>query len=697
MIKKVLFTLLIVISLSNIHATPVDKATATRVAVNFLNIRSQIYHSGTTVNEIREVTPIIQSETMAYIVNFVNGGFVIIAADDASRPVLGYSYEGEFSITNIPPEIDEWMQFYYNQIKDLRKNNTEATPEINQEWSNLLNGTSYGERDLREVAPLESTTWDQGARYNELCPADAGGPGGHVYSGCVATAMSQILNYWRYPLQGTGTHGYTSDYGYLEVNYGASRYNYNEMNAGINSESNHEMAEIQYHCGVAVNMMYSPTGSGAYSQDAVAALQNYFGYSQDLALEQKEDYSDEAWQNLIMSNLDNGWPLYYHGFGSGGHAFNLDGYQGTDYFHFNWGWSGSFNGYFYLTNLNPGGSDFSWGQGAIVNFHPAEGSYPYYCNGVDTLSRHNGTIEDGSGPVDNYIDGLNCGWLIAPEDSVTDLTLYFDKFDLAAGDVVNVFDGTNSAAPLVGSYTGNSIPAAIPSQSGSLYLEFLTAGAQGKGFKAHYNSYLINYCPGITHYTDASGSFTDGSGPRDYRNKSICKYIIEPDNAATITLSFNKFNTESNNDELKVYDMITQQLLGAFSGNELPNNVVVPSRKAYVLFVSNDSVTNDGWELSYTSTITGTSNEFVSGNEINIYCTPNPASDWLRVELSTKNHQNVQLTMVSPDGRSTDVFNGQVSSEPVVVMKDVSHLSAGLYFIICRTDTDYAIKKVVIN
>jgi len=95
-------------------------------------------------------------------------------------------------------------------------------------------------------------------------------------------------------------------------------------------------------------------------------------------------------------------------------AFNLDGYQGTNYFHFNWGWSGSYNGYFYLNNLNPGGDNFTNGQGAIINLYPDTNNYNYpsYCAGQVVLSTLKGTFEDGSGPVKNYQNNANCGWLI---------------------------------------------------------------------------------------------------------------------------------------------------------------------------------------------------------------------------------------------------------------------------------------------
>ncbi len=699
MFQKLLLSLALFSAIFSIDAAPVDSLTAGKVATNYYKIKSQQYPlHNSKISEIEEVVSLVKGVQMAHVVNFSNGGFVIVAADDASRPVLGYSFDGTFSTSNIPPVVDEWMQFYFRQIEYLKQNNIQPTEEITREWMELLNGQgdSYN-RDSREVSPLLITTWDQGARYNDLCPEDPAGPGGHVWSGCVATAMSQVMNYWRYPHQGTGSHGYYSDYGYLFADYSAATYDYNQMNSNIGGETNFEMAEIQYHCGIAVDMMYSPSGSGAYSDDAAAALRNYFGYNSSLQLVYKDDYSEVAWADLLIDNLENGWPMYYHGFGSGGHAFNVDGFQGTDYFHFNWGWSGSYNGYFYLSNLNPGGNDFTWGQGAIVNFYPDNNNYPYNCSGVTVLNRHNGTIEDGSGPVANYATGMQCGWLISPEDSVSGLTLYFDKFDLASGDVLNVFDGENSSAPLIGSYTGTTMPAAIASGSGKLYIEFATSGNLGKGWQVHYNSYLVNYCPGITHYTEPAGSFSDGSGPREYRNSSICKYIIEPENAATITISFDSFDTEQEFDKVKVYDMISQTLIGEFSGNELPDDIVIASGKAYILFVSNKTINAPGWEVTYTSTVTGLNGPDNPSGNINLYCSPNPAEDWLRIDLRAKTIENIHIDIISVDGYSKEIFSGITKTDPLVIMTNIADWAPGLYIVRYRTEGETGTQKLIVR
>lgn len=679
----------------------VDENTARRVATAFLHSRMPDAHG--VAPESLQALPAINigaERTLMYAFNFENGGYVLIAATDAAIPVLGYSFDGIFTLNNQPPALAAWLAGYELQLSDIMDRNLTATPEISASWESLINYNpgETTQRDLRSVEPLLPSTWDQGSRYNALCPEDDAGPGGHVYAGCVATAMAQVIYYWRYPLQGTGSHGYYSDYGYLFVDFSQADYDYDQMRNEIGPESNYEMAEIQYHCGVAVDMMYAPDGSGAYSFDAASALRNYFGFSSQLSFRQKENYTQAGWADLMIQNLDNGWPMYYSGFGSGGHAFNLDGYQGTDYFHFNWGWSGSYNGYFYLNNLNPGGNSFSYGQGAIVNFYPA-GNYPYYCSGVKTLNRHNGTIEDGSGPVDNYTPGLDCGWLIAPSDSVTNLSLSFEKFNLTEGmDVLNVFDGPDASYPLLASLTGTALPQAITATGDKLFLEFLTEGDEGSGFRLSYNSDLAVFCSGTTIYSDFSGVITDGSGTRDYNNNSVCKFRVEPENANSITFTFNYLDTEPDHDQVKIYNLASQSLVASFSGNEIPESVTVPSGKAMVLFNTNNDITAGGWELSYVgeSTTVGVAAAVNSGG-LGVQVYPVPASDWLRVELSSRLPADVLFSLVDLSGRvvANNIRAGFTGQETLLI--PVRDLAEGIYYLKYASENSVGTHKVVIS
>ncbi|MCO5265344.1 MAG: C10 family peptidase [Lentimicrobium sp.] len=700
--KKYLLFLIVCGLFLNVTGRTIHQREAESVAKAFMHSRLNISQTvAFSEIQIKDIVPLGTEQDRIYAVNMSPAGFVLVAGTDASVPVLGYSFESSFTTENMPVNLNEWLEGYKLQLKDLTTGNIQATADISMKWADLLQYNpelALNMRGTTEVQPLLNSTWDQGARYNALCPEAEGGPGGRVYAGCVATAMSQVINYWRYPLQGTGSHGYYSDYGYLSVNFGESNYDYNQMNNNIGGESNYEMAEIQYHCGVAVDMMYAPDGSGAYSADVPDAMRDYFGYSSQISIKSKGDYSDAQWAALLMTNLDNGWPLYYSGHGTGGHAFNLDGYQGTDYFHFNWGWSGSYNGYFYLNNLNPGGNNFSESQNAIVNFTPGN-NYPYYCTGVTTLTRHNGTIEDGSGPVAPYTSGLNCGWLIAPDDSVKNLTLVFDKFDVTSGiDALNVYDGPDAGSPLLGTYTGSALPPAITASGDKMYVEFLTSGNTGSGWRARYTSDIVSYCSGLTTFTAPEGTFSDGSSDRSYHNNSVCKFKIQPEGASSILLTFNSLNTEPENDVIRVFDYVSQTLIGTYSGNQIPDEILVPSAKAYVLFYTNDEVQGEGWEISYTSTTTGIGETEAGVNgKLKVRCYPNPAKDWLRVEIGSDKNVEVEMHLMSTDGRV--VITPEVKSVmgSGVVFIDISSLSNGMYFLKYSSSEGSGISKILVN
>ncbi|MCB5261587.1 MAG: C10 family peptidase, partial [Candidatus Cloacimonetes bacterium] len=188
---------------------------------------------------------------------------------------------------------------------------------------------------------------------------------------CVATAMAQVMKKWNHPATGVGSHSYTaSGYGNQSANFAATTYNWAGMPNSI-STVNNNVATLIYHCGVAVDMMYSANSSGAYTEDARSALVNNFRYNNAAQYKQASSYPIATWASMLRNDLDLGHPIYYEGQGpESGHAFVLDGYQGTNSFHFNWGWSGYYDGYFYLTNLNPGSHTFTSYQGAILNVYP---------------------------------------------------------------------------------------------------------------------------------------------------------------------------------------------------------------------------------------------------------------------------------------------------------------------------------------
>ncbi|MDY0151118.1 MAG: C10 family peptidase [Candidatus Cloacimonas sp.] len=382
-----------------------------------------------------------------YLLINANNTYTVVSAEDNSLPILAYSTDKSIDIENISPSVLYWLDIYQKQIQEIQTDNI-LLNDNSMMWAALLNGSFRDDsKQNRSVAPLVTTMWNQGWPYNALCPADAAGPGGRVYAGCVATAMGMVMKYWDHPQSGQGNHTYYANgYGYQSANFGNTTYLWDEMQDSIGMNYL-PIATLLYHCGVAVNMDYAVDGSGAQSQDAAEAMVDYFRYP-NAQYKSRDDYNATTWNALMKAQIDNGTPIYYSGSGSGGgHAFVLDGYSTADYYHFNFGWSGSGNGYFYTNNINPSGSDFNSWQGAIINNIPANYSIaniPVTLNAPNTTV---GNIFDVSVATNPILGSWNVNHY--------DMLLYYD----------------NSAI----NYTGYSVAGTV-SENGSIVITESTPG-----------------------------------------------------------------------------------------------------------------------------------------------------------------------------------------------------------------------------
>ena len=650
---------------------------------------------------VRSITTDIPGNQAAYyIAHLAPKGFVLLSAEDNVYPLLAYSFDQAFLTDSIPAHISDWLGVYRQQILYHRTNQSPAGEEIAAAWTALMEENASAQESLgRDVQPLLTTTWNQGNFYNGYCPEDPAGPGGRVYSGCVATAMAQVMYYYRHPETGIGSSSYSyPPYGTLSANYGNTTYRWNEMLNSINAP-NDAMAELQYHCGVAVEMMYSPTGSGAYSSDAAAALRNYFKYAPSTQLVYKDNYTDPAWKTLLKDQLDQGQPMYYHGYGSGGHAFNVDGYQGDDHFHFNWGWSGSFNGYYFLTSLNPGGSNFTNGQGAIINIVPA-GNYPSYCTGQHILTAPEGSFEDGSGPVAPYEANTSCSWLIAPqmqaEDSVTSISISFSRFETEDQfDKISIYQGSSTQDPLLGTFSGLTLPSRLSIEGNQALVVFTSNDSiQGNGFLASYTSTVPDYCQKSIHtLTDSAGIISDGSGNKFYNNRSICNWIIQPEGAAAVVLAFSEFDTEPQVDFVDVYEYnpITTNgiLLGRFSGNNLPPQLISNTGAFFLTFFTNASVRSQGWKASYHTSAVGI--EDAEKLAFSLY--PNPARESLHLSFPKTARDAKTIRIMDMQGRVLMLESSEANTTQAIL--NVPSLSEGVYIIEIQSGEEVLRKKFI--
>jgi len=699
-IRARLLTLAFLLALApNLFAKNISKEAARTVAKNFITERIICHQSNWNANSLimSDVTTYDADGQAAVYVFSNNGqGFVLVAADDALTPVLGYSCESDFAGKGINPNFEYVVSDFVEQVKYVKAHAMSAQPNIEKSWNTYLSGNlDYSVlSDTTTVGPLITTLWDQMSPYNEFCPVDAGA---HVPTGCVATAMSQIMNYYKYPITGSGQHSYTAgSYGTQSADFGATTYGWDLMQ---NTESSMSgagipaIATLMYHAGVSVNMNYAPAGSGAYTQDVPNAMKTYFKYNAAIAYISRSNYAS-TWETILTDQLNASKPILYSGSSPtlGGHAFVCDGYQtvsGSNMFHFNFGWSGTDNGYY--VSSNPDG--FTNSQGCVRNIYPNSG-YPYGCSAT-TLTGSNGSIEDGSGPTSVYGNNLSCTWLIDPTDSVKKITVNFVRFDVAANDTLYFYDGADDNAPLIAKYSGKIHPPNVSSTGDKLFLKFVTDGViQDTGWLVEYNSTLPALCSGTKTMTAPIGSFTDGSGAYNYNNNSLCRFKIQPPFAKDVTLTFDEFDLYEG-DELTVYDLAASSVpLVVLTGNTIPDPITVASGGIYMVFKSNSYYTASGFSASYYAGNVA-NKTLTSINSLNIG--PNPANDVVMVGGNSVKSQKLEMTLCDITGKTlySESFSAPVGNfrHPVYV----SQFRPGMYFFTVRTAEGSVTEKVIIK
>ncbi|MDD5569610.1 MAG: thiol protease/hemagglutinin PrtT [Bacteroidales bacterium] len=387
--KRNIFLLIIFFASGLLYSAPVTKDYARKIAVNYYKYFSSSKNDYPISSEFENT---YNGTTAFYVFNFRGGGFVIVSADDAVIPVLAHSSEGKFEQKINNPAVKSWFDNYCEEIKFIIDNNI-SNSQTKEEWEKII-ALSF-KKNTEDIQPLLTTKWNQNIYYNEMCPVDSAGPGYHTFAGCLATAMAQILKYHSYPEKGTGSHKY-----FLGVNdsvyadFGNTFYNWTSMPDSIIS-SNSAVATLIYHCGVSVDMNYGATGSFSFITTVPYALKNYFNYSNSVEVKAKYDFpNDYAWKNEIINELNSNRPVLYNGTGgSGGHAFVCDGYRSSDdKFHFNWGWSGDYNGYYAIGNLNPSSYNFTVNNLMVTGIKPKflppenDDAYKLISNKLDTDS-----------------------------------------------------------------------------------------------------------------------------------------------------------------------------------------------------------------------------------------------------------------------------------------------------------------------
>ena len=688
-------------AVATIFAAPVTKDEAAIVCRNFLAQKqangqisnSDFYYYKT---EFWDNTPVY------HIFKMVKTGFVTIAASDHFEPVISYSFESDY-LPN--PASTFIMEAYSRWIVECEKENV-SYKGVAAQWQAYLAEDFVPEPTRNtSVGPLVTTKWNQDRYFNTYCPWDSRGPDQHVYTGCVATAMSQIMNYHGHPYTGLMGSSYVPDpYGRLTVYFRDHHYNFS-ANPNVPTGYSNEMAKLIYHCGVAVQMGYTPFGSGAHSVSAMEALSRFFKYDSAWLCPRALFDGIEDWHTVMKSDLDRLRPLYYSANdGTGGHAFILDGYDEDGKFHINWGWGGYSDGYYVVVDnfieddeQNPGhhmgyilDADFGHQVFPITNA-------PGVCTGHQRNDASSGTIRSGE-PTRLYAADADCSWMLAAPE-VTRYNLKFDRLETEEGvDVVTIYNGPTVESGVAGTFSGTIVPSCTISIDADSVLVTFTSNGENEmhGFQISYSTVGANqYCPQSQDIT-SEGIFeiTDGSGDAPYRNNTVCTWNIKPAGMHHCFFSFPMLRF-GEGDFVEIYNATTtpNTLLYRFDNRNYPAQDVLNLAygKLMVRFVADNWNVNDGFAMT-AQTVTAV-NDYSGVADLKVF--PNPASDQLNVSFVVEEGASLSFKILDVTGKL--LYNKQMKSDGGLVEEtvNVSDFATGLYFLRIETSKGTTIEKFV--
>lgn len=349
-----------------VHGEPVGPTRASQAARGWYKLRfpdgreSKVGEAEALMSLGTEVArPIVaKGRTIAYAFDLLGGGSIAIAADDEMAPVFYYSLRHRLTVPGVPA-AKEIMESFADVIARLQDERDRRSGSAHPLWASL---TALGES--KEIAlegpaarlsgpkgPLLTSTWDQYSPYNNKCPQDQGQ---RSMVGCVATAMAQIMRYWQHPERGTGKHCYYWALGKIApcADFGSTTYDWANMPDQASPFDlpavRDAVSTLSYHCGVAVDMDYSPSGSAAWHYNAALAFPKYFGYEPTRFVGQMGGVTVQEWYEIMCDQIDKGQPVLY---GTVDHEFVLDGYDSPNLVHLNLGWGGHEDGWYTIDSF----------------------------------------------------------------------------------------------------------------------------------------------------------------------------------------------------------------------------------------------------------------------------------------------------------------------------------------------------------
>lgn len=758
-----LASLLMFITLSYaVNVIPVEDAM--RASKNFLAERVGTAKANQMELVLAQTEYSADGTPVTYRFNVGDKGFIVVSATDLANPVLAFSLESNYK-EGIGADI--YMQRYANDLAYLMTNPSAALQKRNS-WDHYLAAEFTPYRSAKGnpcVEPLITTRWTQEQYYNQFCPYNPQNSYSEDHRtpvGCVALTMANILYYYRYPDHGYGSVYYIpreyDDDGNLlytypaqYVNYGLSKYDYDAMTNALGAYDG-ELAKLIYHCGVSVRMSYGHDGSGSQSEYAMEALQDHYFFNENAQFKQLQDVTGGTdsliylWVNMAKTELDQHRPLFFSGrsAAAGGHAWIVDGYitiNNATYFHVNWGWAGSGNGYFLINNQvsqSYGNFNADNANSMMVNLMPDSSAIEKPAESFKRVTSSFGTISDGAGNM-KYAPNSNRRWVIACPDA-TSYKFEFSKLKLKNGDYVKIYNGATEASGVKQQYTGNYLMAACndySSQGDAIHADYegqplpgsVTVNADSVlvVFTSTANSetdygFVLNFevtnfnktiCANKT-YTDQTATITDkpnnATGDDEYRASTICEHTLNLQFCDKLVYAFQKFDLKegdyvdiynqtavnvSSRDLVARYDINNPPAIGeVFNYTTTLFNVAGNLISRYVIrFASDNMDQGSGFELTYFGIQTGIDD--FENVQINLY--PNPATSYVNVQVEASDAQEFSAKVVDMMGKTVYVDQFEHNGGTSMYQIPVNNLAKGVYFLHLNNSNGNTVKKFIVE
>ena len=699
--KLLLLVLLISVLGGTLMAQRVSESQASQVCQRFLLDRGQNLADPAKLSEVYTQT---NGDTALYLFQLPDVGFVVVSASLTTPPILASSFDNNFEM--IPP-VRDLFYLYKGEMAYAEQQHWQAKPKAAAAWERYLS-EEFSPKTVRGThgGPLLTTTWNQNKYYNTYCPWDAASGAYYDYrvpNGCVALACAQIMNYHRFPDRGVGSTSYIPQgYPRQTVYFYQHKYHYDAMCNAPQSYAN-EIAKLAYHFGVAIQMNYTPDGSGANTTQAKTKLYTTFKYDPSITSYFRDLYQDSTvveFYEVLKNEIDHKRVIYYSGCTetfSSCHAYVLDGYDEDDLFSLNYGWGGSSNGFYAIDNFVAGPMHFDYGSETVLNIKPDLSIEPTYCQGHQRNTASFGYVADGSPTARPYQSNPDCSWMVAVPHA-TAYRFSFSRLDLNVGDTVTIYNGPTEASGVKVAVTGSELPSQFYNiTADSVLIKFVgnSNNTEHYGFLISYSSTLpARTCENVTNLPNVwNSTFTDGSqNGENYLPETNCSWNVTHNYISGYAFAFSKFNL-GYGDFVDVYNSSTNPptFYKRFDIYNQPEGIyTVDFKRLRVNFVSDNWDQGEGFVMDYYAL--AAVEDYNGIEDMHVY--PNPASDRLTVEFSLTQSERVTVQLLDLTGKVLRQ-NTMEGVDGVNQMRlDLDGVAKGLYLLEVNTPNGKSVRKV---